>query len=500
MKHNKSLNMEWPIEGGSERYTQGEALMHIAERMKAAGVRVDIRRARQHQIDAEARAAHFTERFLTFTGLSQADLGSAGAGQTDAVRDWFWKTHNAPQLVFDKKSKKPQFNGPLLTAYAEDYASGPFGPAAAALLGLRKAKTARKFAEAYEQIASRHDGRIHFSFNVFGTKGARWTSAAKFQWRDAAGEVVKYSVNAQNVPSKEPVFDFKDGAGPVALAYSLRDCFIPDPGFAFVKWDYDSLELRLIEANSGSRALAAWTAAGLDHHMENAKKLFLEAHKKVPADMWVKHKEPKAGEPPLTAIQKLVNLMRDGAKPIAYGATYQYSDPSKKNKYPELYKQLKKLFPQADEVYFDLLITRFYAVHPEVVHMQQRIASDIQRTNRIDLPLNAGFLYLPATNRGYNQAINAIHQSGGGALINRSLVNIENDPVWRGSGASILLQVHDELAGQIPENKMDELAWRVSEWMSEPAVFNGKEVTIGASPDVGPNWKDVKTLKRGGSK
>lgn len=487
----RPIEMTFPIEGGEERYAQGEALMKIAVKMHQLGVRIDIGRARQHQVDAEARAEVYTERFLTATGMERCDLGPSGAGQTDTVRNWFWVKNGAPQLVFDKRSGEAQFNGPLLTAYAEDYANTAFGPAAAALLGLRKAKTAKKFAEAYEQIALRHNGRIHFSFNVFGTKGARWTSSAKFQWRDEAGNQVKYSVNAQNVPSKEPTFDFKDGLGPTKLAVTLRDCMIPDPGYVFTKWDYDGLELRLIEANSGSKKLAHWTREGGDHHMENAKALFLEAHKRVGSTPWKKYKDAAPG-----SVEASINLMREAAKPIAYGATYQYSNPERENKYPELYKQLKKLFPAAPETYFNVLIARFYQTHPEIVQMQQRIAQGIQRTNRIDLPLNAGFLYLPATNRGFNQAINAIHQSGGGALINRSLVNIDKDPDWQAGGGQILLQVHDELAGQIPEDKVDELAWLVADYMSEPAEFNGTEISIGASPDVGPNWADLKTMKR----
>ena len=491
----KRLNYELPIAYGKERYAQAVKLVQIAEKMKEKGVRVDLGRAQEHYKAAVQRAAHYERLFLEKTGLSRWDLGKAGAGQTDAVRDWFWEQNNSPKLVFDKKTKKPQFNSPLLTAYAEDYKDTEFGPAAAALLGLRKAKTAAKFAEAYRAVGERHGGRIHFSFNIFGTKGERWSSSASWVWRDEHGQLVEYSLNAQNVPSKEPEFDFKDGAGKVKLALSLRDCFIPDPGCAWIKWDYEALELRLIEANSGSRRLAEWAAKGLDPHIENAKLLFLEATKKVPPGAWRKHKDPAKG-----SVEELVNLCREAAKPIAYGATYQYSDPNRENEYPELYKQLKKLFPQANDKYFKVLVQRYYAAHPEIVSMQQRLARGIQQTNKVELPVNHGFLYLPATNRGFNQAINSIHQSGGGALINRALVELDREFPWADGQSAILLQVHDELDAQCPENKVAEVEKLVADYMSKPATFGDVTLSVKAEGDVGSSWGTVMPLAKWQSK
>lgn len=480
MKTAKRLEMSWPINKGKERYEQAEKLMLIAKKMQKVGVRVDIRAAQQHQVDAEKRIQLYTGLFIEATGLTRQELGGAGAGQTDAVKQWFWTKQEAPKLVFSKETKEAQFNSALLTAYASDYQDTKFGPAAAALLGLRKARTARKYAESYEAVAAKFDGRIHFAFNIFGTKGERWSSSAKFFWRDNVGNPVEHAVNAQQVPSKLLKFDFKDGKGDQPLALSQRNCFIPNEGCVWVKQDYEALELQLIMCNSGSRLLKEWLSKGLDPHIENAKILFKEA--KIPSE-WVNKDDPKF---------KKFKVFRDAAKPIVYGATYQYSDPHRENKYPELFKQFKQSFPQMAETYLNVLVQRLYEAHPEIQLMQQRVAKDIQVAGKVDLPVGHGFLYLPATNRGYNQGINALHQSGGGALISRALVNIDKEFPWGEDDAAILLQVHDELDAQIPEKKLDDVTSMMENYLSAPAEFNGVSVSIPADSDIGPNWRDVK--------
>jgi DNA polymerase-1 len=469
-------DMTFPVDRGVARYEQLKELFVIAEKMKAFGVRVDPAKIAWHIADAQRRASEFKALFLSLTGLPEAALGDSGAGQTKDIRDYFWLTLKAPPVIFHKKTKKPQFNTPTLVIYAKDFKDEPLRSAAAALYGLRAAKTALRFANAYRAVSQRNGGRIHFGFNPLGTKGVRWSSSASFRWYDQdLREWVEYSLNAQNVPSKEPTFAF-DGSE-VKLAVSMRDCFVPDDGCVFFKADYEALELRLIAYNAGAEKLIRWIEADIDPHMENAKGMFLEA--KMPAD----------------ASKKSHGVYREAAKPCAYAFTYQSPSGRGNDKYPETYKALKKLFPNLQEVYVNVLVNRFFTLHPEIRAMQAGVAKALAEQGRIDLPLTGDFLYLPDSSRGRNQAINYLHQSGGGALINRALIEIDKHTIWTPGNSVVLLQVHDELSGQIREDDVDRYAEIIEAEMGKPAQFGGTFAGVPAGVDIGTSWGTTK--KRG---
>jgi hypothetical protein len=478
-------DMTWPVPRGVERYRNLMALNAVARKMTQFGIRVDQRRCQWHADQAAQRAAQFREMFLAETKLPEAVLGAAGAGQTHAVRDWFWKENGAPHLSFKKRTRppKPQFNSPTLLAYAVDYKDTPYARAAAALLGLRYAITAGRFASAYLAVSSRYGGRIHFGFNPAGTKGERWSSSAAFRWKDENGERVEYSLNAQNVPSKEPTFEFQNGL-PTKLALSLRDCFIPDPGCVIGKADYDQQELRLIAYNAGAKRLMDWIASGADPHMENAKLIFKEF--KLPADA----KKTKKAAP--GTLQDVINRAREAAKPCQYAISYQDSTdsrPGKVAKYPDLYKNLKKSFPDlSEQLLYEVIVPRFFAAHPEIKQWQWNTRRALEELGRIELKSTGAFLYLPNTPRGRNQALNYQMQSGGGAIINRAIPLIASGCTWLPNASAILLNVHDELDVQAPIWDANRIRDLVEEHMGTPMQIGETFTGIPAAWDPGWNW------------
>ncbi len=471
--------LQFPVDRGPQRYEQLKDLFRIAEKMKGYGIRVDQAAITRHIDSAVARAERFKTMFLQITGLPEEALGESGAGQTQAIRDYFWETLGAPPVIFHKKTKKPQFNTPTLVIYAKDFKDEPLRSAAAALYGLRAARTALRFASAYRAVSLRNNGRIHFGFNPLGTKGVRWSSAQSFRWFDQdLKEWVEYSLNAQNVPSKEPFHAFEPGV-PTKLALSLRDCFVPDPGCVFFKADYEALELRLIAYNSGAKRLISWIESGGDPHMENAKGMFLEA--KLPHDA---SKDSKAHK-----------VYREAAKPCAYAFTYQSPSGRGNDKYPETYKALKKLFPNLQEPYVNVLVDRFFALHPEIRAMQAGIAKALESEGKITLAGTGDCLYLPPSMRGKNQATNYIHQSGGGMLINRAIIEIDRKILWKPNHTAVLLQVHDELSGQIHEDEIDRVCDIIEEEMGRPANFGGTVAGVPAAVDLGLSWGSTKGRK-----
>lgn len=466
--------MEFPIPNGPARYQQLLQLFGVAKRMSDYGIRVDIRRTKWHLAEARRRAVHFTDLFLHLTKLPKEALGDSGSGTTKAVREYFWNTLGLPPVVFHKRTKVAQFNTASLIIYGKDMAVA----SAAALYGIRKARTAERFAEAYLAVAEHEGGRIKFGFNPLGTKGERWSSAAKFRWRDEDGEVKEYSLNAQNVPAKEFDYEFEKGTK-TKLSLSMRDCFIPDPGCVFLKADYDQLELRLIAYTAGAKKLIDWIDSGKDTHMENAKGLFLEGK--------IKDHEGKTKKPS-NAREADINKFREAAKPCAYAISYQMPSGRGADKYPDLYKQLKAVFPDLGEPYVNVLVGRFFLLHPEIRGWQGNTAQALANLGRIELRMNGSFLYLPDSPRGRNQALNFQMQSQGGALINRALINIDKGMDWKPNGSAILAMVHDEVDAQAPLWDVGRVRDLIAEEMSAPAQIGETFAGIPAEADPGLHW------------
>lgn len=471
--------MSFPIPRGEERYRQLLQLFDVARRMGQYGIRIDMRRARWHLDQARTRAEHFTRMFLDLTKLPPEALGDSGAGTTAAVRDYFWKELGAPHVSFHKRTKKPQFNTASLIIYATDFKGQPFSAPAAALYGIRKARTAERFARAYLAVAEHEGGRIRFGFNPLGTKGERWSSSATFRWKEVeTGETVSYSLNAQNVPAKEPTFEFEKGVS-TKLSLSMRDCFIPDPGCVFLKADYDQLELRLIAYTAGAKKLIEWINSGKDTHMENARGMFLEG-KIQPHEKKVKKPSNKREED--------LNKWREAAKPCAYAISYQAPSGSGKDKYPDLYKQLKQIFPDLPEAYVSVLVKRFFDLHPEIRAWQGNTAEALTQLGRIELKMTGAMLYLPDSPRGRNQALNFQMQSGGGALINRAIINIDKHMSWQPGESALLAMVHDEVDAQAPLWDVERVKEIIDREMGAPAQIGETYAGIPASADPGLHW------------
>lgn len=465
--------MAFPIEKGPERYAQLMQLFAVAKRMSQYGIRVDLRRTKWHLEAARERARHFTNTFLQLSGLSLDALGPSGSGVTKAVREYFWNDLKLSPVSFHKIKKTPQFNTASLIVYAKDMNI----PQAAALYGIRKARTAERFAEAYLAVASHHDGRICFGFNPMGTKGERWSSAAKFRWKDEEGSH-KYSLNAQNIPAKEPDYEFEKGIK-TKLALSMRDCFIPDTGCVFMKADYDQLELRLIAYTAGAQKLIEWINTGKDTHLENARFMFKEGRIQPNEEKVKKPKNQREAD---------VNKWREGAKPCAYAISYQMPSGRGNDKYPELYKQLKQTFPDIPESYVNVLVARFFDLHPEIRRWQNNTARSLEELGKITLKMTDAFLYLPNVPRGKNQALNFQMQSGGGALINRAIINIDKGVSWQSADSAILAMVHDEVDCQARYADIHRMKELIESEMGTPAQIGETFAGIPAEADLGLNW------------
>lgn len=481
---------EWvPMENGQAQYEHLVKLFGVARRMKAFGTRVDPEACEAHVKSAAERRAHFTDKFLEITQLPSKALGEAGGGATAAVKAWF-KAQGAPDVIFHKITKKPQFNQQALITWASESGDKPYGQAAAALLGLRKAVTAGKFASNYLIVSGANNGRIHFGFNPLGTKGERWSASAQFR---IPGMEEPISLNAQNVPSKEPKFDFQDGNGPVKLALSLRNCFIPDPGCKWIKWDYEGAEARVMAVTTGCKTLLGWMDRGEDIHLQVARALFPSSN--IPEE---------AATTPDKALREFYKKKfkneRDAAKGLLFGFAYAVTSPPRRGKPQDFFvetqfKQLKATFPDITEPAVKLMAKRFFGLLPEILEYHARIRREVGENNLVVLPQTGAQLYLADTMRGYNMGSNFFMQSGLGALINQAIPHIDTMCTYRPSELALLLTVHDEVDMQVPEADVPRIELAVSQLLERPMFIHGETLSVPASGAVGTHWGNGKDIR-----
>ena len=460
---------ERPEPRSLERYENLKRYMAISDKMTAIGWRVDRERIREHMRKCRERAEAYSVKFVELSGLKSEALGKAGVGQTQAVKDWFLKTCEAPVLSQHKKTKKAQLNTAALVGYATDYSKTAFGPAAAALYALRKNRKYISYCTAYLALSA-DDGRVHSNFFPYGTKTGRWTSGARKRLVDNNGQTSTIGCNVQQVPQNEPAFDF--GQGLVKLVESLRDCWIADDSCVVGSADFEALELREIAYIFGVTKMISAIDAGEDVHWTNARALFKELNLPEVYD----------------EKNKLHKNARNGAKSCVYAMSYQYSEPGKDGKYPTLFKALKALFPTITESIVAIMAERFFALYPEIRDGQQAARETIDELGYREVAMSGRRIYYASSMRGYNSGINLTFQSTGAELIGKAILRIEPHCDWRIGGFYILAQVHDELCFNIPTDSVEHCSPIIINSMGAPAQFGSVTASIPAKLKVGHSW------------
>lgn len=437
-----TLKLQFPVPRGKEQYQQYMELSRIAVRMQQSGWAVDLKKLKEHKRAAEERQQRLGDIFRQLSGLKE--LGKDG--QLLSIKDYFWKTLGCPVISIDRKTKKPKLDAAALLAYASESEDTQVIRSAAALYGYRKAGKTIGFCQDY--IAS--GGRIHPTYNVTGTKGSRWSCSGP---------------NIQQLPAKITKFDF--GEGPETIAVSMKDCLIPDDGFILVDADWAALELYLQTYIAGAKNLITQIETGGDLHMYNARVMFGE--KTVPHD----------------ASKKTHKIFRNVSK-LAFGFAYNISDHV-----AQVHKTMKGFIPDITEPMCKRMRRKYFEHHAEFPRWQQKTKDSVDGLGFVDTPLLGRRLYLPASSRGYNQALNSQCQITGGDLANLSILELYKNCRWE-EGEQIRAQVHDCFVMQTRPEWAEETAKKLTDAMTKPIEIYGQTAKFVAEPAWGYNWGEMR--------
>ncbi len=277
------------------------------------------------------------------------------------------------------------------------------------------------------------DGRVRTSFQMTVT---------------ATGRLSSTEPNLQNIPTRTD------------LGSEIRKMFVPAEGCVLVDADYSQIELRLLAHISGDEAMRAAFLAGGDFHAETAAKVF----------------HVDRGE--------VTHEMRRSAKAVNFGIVYGISPFS-------LSQDLGVSTAEA-KAYMD----GYFAAFPGVRRYMDGVVARAREDGyvetlfhrRRELPeLKSSKFNLRSF--GERVALNMPIQGTAADVMKLAMT-----AVWRRLRAELpearlVLQVHDELIVECPEEQAEAAARLLEEEMEHVAAFS---VPLTAEAHWGRNWLEAK--------
>ncbi len=298
------------------------------------------------------------------------------------------------------------------------------------------AKLKNTYADSLVEQINPETRRIHTSYAMTGAQTGRMSST---------------DPNLQNIPIRT-----EEGR-------RIRQTFIAAKGHKLVSLDYSQIELRVLAHIAGIEALVEAFRNGLDIHAMTASEMF-----EVP-------------------IEGMDPIVRRNAKAINFGIIYGISAFG-------LARQLS--IPQGEaKSYIEAYFERF----PGIKDYMESAREQCRRTGYVET-LFGRRINLPQINdknhmrRNYaeRQAINAPVQGSAADIIKRAMIRVPAALDKAGLDAKMLLQVHDELLFEVPEDQTDktiEIVGAVMEGATAPRLELAVPLVVDAG--VGDNWDDA---------
>ena len=277
------------------------------------------------------------------------------------------------------------------------------------------------------------DGRIHTWFD---------------QTIAATGRISSSEPNLQNIPVRTP------------MGREIRRAFIAPAGSVLVDADYSQIELRLLAHLSGDEAMCEAFTLGQDIHARTAAEVY-----GVPLD-------------------EVTPQMRSSAKAVNFGIVYGISDFG-------LASNLHISRKEAAE-----FISRYFARYPAIHRFMDACVSQGKAEGysvtmygrRRPLPE----LSSPNYNRrqfGERAAMNTPVQGAAADIIKIAMNAVHDELKASGLTAKLILQVHDELIVEAPEEEREQVETLLRRCMENAASLR---VPLIADVHSGHSWYDTK--------
>ena len=276
------------------------------------------------------------------------------------------------------------------------------------------------------------DGRIHTSFQNTVT---------------ATGRLSSTEPNLQNIPVR------------TALGAEMRTMFVSRPGWVLVDADYSQIELRLLAHMSGDEEMIQAFRDGVDIHTVTASQVFGVSPDRVTSDM------------------------RRAAKAVNFGIVYGISPFSLSQDIHVSVAQAKSYMEKYFEHYAGV---RAYMDGVVEQGKRQGYVSTLYGRRRWLPELKSS--NFNTRSFGERVALNMPIQGTAADIIKLAMIRVEQRLAAEGLQAQLVLQVHDELIVECPQEEADTVAKLLTQEMEGVAQLS---VPLTAEAKVGRTWAEA---------
>ncbi len=340
------------------------------------------------------------------------------------------------EILFDKlglpvkkktPSGTPSTDEEVLQELALDY------PLPKLLLEYRgMAKLKSTYTDKLPQMVNAHTGRVHTSYS---------------QAVAVTGRLASSDPNLQNIPIR------------TLEGRRIREAFIAAPGKRIISADYSQIELRIMAHLSGDAGLLNAFALGEDIHCATAAEVFS------------------------VMLDAVSNEQRRYAKVINFGLIYGMSAFG-------LASQLN-IERSAAQQYIDLYFTRY----PGVKNYMDSTREQARKQGYVETVFGRR-LWLPEINGGNGMrrqaaeraAINAPMQGTAADLIKLAMIAVQNWLEKENMQSRLIMQVHDELILEVPQDEVLQVRQTLCELMCNVAKL---KVPLEVGLGEGSNWDEA---------
>jgi len=288
------------------------------------------------------------------------------------------------------------------------------------------------YADGLQKVIEK-DGRIHTSFQMTVT---------------ATGRLSSTEPNLQNIPVR------------TELGAEIRKMFIAPQGKVLVDADYSQIELRLLAHISDDETMKNAFLNNEDIHAVTASQVF-----NIP-------------------FAEVTPLMRSRAKAVNFGIVYGISAFS-------LAQDIGVYQNEAKE-YIDAYLEKYHGVREYMRNIVEQARRDGYVSTLYGRRRNLPELKSSNFNMrsfGERVALNMPIQGTAADIMKIAMINVHSRLKAEGLEARLILQVHDELIAECPENEAEKVMAVLTEEMERAASLS---VPLIAEAHAGKSWHEAK--------
>ena len=284
--------------------------------------------------------------------------------------------------------------------------------------------------------------------------------------------------NLQNQPALE-----KD-------TYKIRRAFQASPGNNFIVADYGQLELRLLASMTQCKSMIDAFFAGGDFHSRTALDMFDYVQEKVDSGECLLEWDYSKGEPPKPMLKDMFASERRKAKTLNFSIAYGKTAHGLSEDWGVSKKEAESM------------LDAWYKARPEVLKWQMN-TKEYAKFFGVTRTLMGRYRQLPdateddrkALGHALRASINTPIQGGAADVAMMAMIKINDSEKLKRLGWILLMQIHDEVILEGPQETAEEAFAEVINCMENPWVYGLPPTAVPLLVDGSyehNNWYDAK--------